>query len=97
MRLAFHLHRLTDAPRYLEVAQGAVVNALFYNQYASGDFGHHYFTEGGMSASNPRRAWWCCSMHGLRALLAVRDEEMLTDRDGSTQLQLLVTQTYDRG
>lgn len=94
VRLAFHLHRLTDDKRYLKVAQSALVNALFYNQYASGDFGHHFFTGGGMSASNPRRAWWCCTMHGLRALIAVRDEEVLVSKGDTTVLQLLVTQTY---
>ena len=44
MRLAFHLHQLTGEAHYLEVAERGLLNALFYNQYASGDFGHHYFT-----------------------------------------------------
>ncbi len=96
VRLAFHLYRLTDTESYLTVARAGLLNALFYNQYASGDFGHHFFTEGGMSASNPRRAWWCCTMHGLRALLAVRQDEVLVAKAGTTTLQLLVTQTYDQ-
>ena len=94
VRLAFQLYAATGEARYREVAERGLHNALFYNQYASGDFGHHYFTPGGMSASNPRRSWWCCTMHGLRALLEVRDRYMLTKRDDTTELQLLVTQDY---
>ena len=96
VRLAFQLHAATGEARYLEVAEKGLLNALFYNQYASGDFGHHYFTEGGMSASNPRRSWWCCTMHGLRALLEVRDHYVLVGDEDGSRLQVLVTQQYDR-
>ena len=98
VRLAYHLGRLTKDERYVEVANEGLLNALFYNQYPSGDFGHHYFTEDGMSASNPRRSWWCCTMHGLRALLDVRANDVVVDNeDGSATLQVLVTQRYAQG
>ena len=94
VRLAYHMGRLTGEDRYVNVANRGLLNALFYNQYPNGDYGNHFFTEGGMSASNPRRAWWCCTMHGLRALLAVRQDEVLVDQEGSARLQVLVTQSY---
>ena len=94
VRLAYHMGRLTGEDRYVDVANRGLLNALFYNQYPNGDYGNHFFTKGGMSASNPRRAWWCCTMHGLRALLAVRQDEVLVDQEGTMRLQVLVTQSY---
>ncbi len=94
VRLAFHLHALTQDEHYLAVAEEGLLNALFYNQYENGDFGNHFFTDGGISPSNPRRAWWCCTMHGLRALLEVRDRYLVTQGKGATHLNLLVTTQY---
>ncbi|WP_420460662.1 beta-L-arabinofuranosidase domain-containing protein [Neolewinella sp.] len=94
VRLAYHLGRLTGEDRYVSVANRALLNALFYNQYPSGDFGHHYFTGDGMSASNPRRSWWCCTMHGLMALLTVQEQEAVVTPGGVSTLQVLVSQRY---
>ena len=94
VRLAYHLGRLTGEEQYVRVANQGLLNALFYNQYPSGDFGHHYFTAEGMSASNPRRSWWCCTMHGLMALLTVRNHDVLATSDGIATLQVLVSQQY---
>ena len=93
VRLAFHLAELTNSERYFVVAEYALYNALYYNQYVSGDFGNHQFTEKGMTTVSPQRAWWCCTMHGLRALLDVRDNYLLRAGDGRTELRLLTTHT----
>ena len=96
VRLAYHLGRLTGDEHYVSVANRALLNALFYNQYPSGDFGHHYFTADGMSASNPRRSWWCCTMHGLMALLTVREQEALVTEEGVSTLQVIISQQYSK-
>ena len=94
-RLALHLHEVTGEGRYLEAGEKSLVNALMYNQYPSGDFGHHFIEEGVFAAANPRRSWWCCTMHGLRALLEVRDRYGLVEGpDGGLRVQLFVPGTY---
>lgn len=94
VRLAFHLYGLTGEERYLEITEFGLLNALFNNQYANGDFGNHFFSESSIEASNPRRAWWCCTMHGLRALLEVKHRSLEGNDDGH-RLLFLVTQHYD--
>ncbi|MEM1215184.1 MAG: beta-L-arabinofuranosidase domain-containing protein [Bacteroidota bacterium] len=97
VRLSLHLHQLTGDEKYLEAGEKGLLNALYYNQYGNGDFGHHYFSDGVIKASNPRRSWWCCTMHGLRGLLAVKNEFGITREDDQVQINLLTTQTYDDG
>lgn len=97
-RLALHLHEVTGEERYLEAGERSLVNALFYNQYPNGDFGHHFIEEGVFAAANPRRSWWCCTMHGLRALLEVRDRYGLVDvPGGGVRVQLFAPGTYTNG
>ena len=93
-RLALHLYRVTGEENYRAAGLNATYNALLYNQYASGDFGHHYYDDGVLRASNPRRSWWCCTMHGLRALLALRDEFTLDTRGRTVTLDHLLPQHY---
>ena len=38
-----------------------------FNQFSTGDFGHRVFTATGFAGDGSARAWWCCSLHGLRA------------------------------
>ena len=97
-RLALHLHEVTGEERYFAAGERALVNALFYNQYPSGDFGHHFIEDGVLAAANPRRSWWCCTMHGLRALLEVRDRYgLVATADGAYEQRLLVPGTYVAG
>lgn len=97
VRLALHLYQLTGDEKYLTAGEKGLLNALYYNQYASGDFGHHYFDSGVIKASNPRRSWWCCTMHGLRGLLAVKNEFGITRTGDQVQVNLLISQAYDDG
>ena len=48
----------------------ALFNEFFLNQFHTGDFGHHALSSDGI-APVFARAWWCCTLHGLRALAAV--------------------------
>ena len=70
LRLALALWRETRNPEYLRQAEYTLFNEFSFNQFHTGDFGHHTLTSAGMSAPTAR-AWWCCTFHGLRALVAV--------------------------
>ena len=70
LRLGLDLWRETREPEYLKQAEYALFNEFSFNQFHTGDFGHHTLTGSGMSAPTAR-AWWCCTFHGLRALVAV--------------------------
>ena len=37
------------------------------NQFATGDFGHGILSKNGIPETVNVRAWWCCTLHGLRA------------------------------
>ncbi len=67
VRLSLALWQATGKPKYLEAAEQAIFNELAFNQFATGDFGHRLYTETGLPASGAARAWWCCTLHGLRA------------------------------
>jgi DUF1680 family protein len=65
-RLSMALWRATGKSRYLEMAERTTLNELAFNQYESGDFGHRVFTDTGLPAGGAVKAWWCCTLHGLR-------------------------------
>ncbi len=66
VRLNLSLWKATAKPKYLEMAERATFNELALNQSATGDFGHRVFTDTGLSGDAAARAWWCCTLHGLR-------------------------------
>ena len=66
VRLGLELWRLTGKLQYLEQAEGSLLNGFSFNQFPNGDFGHHVLEENGIGSSGVR-AWWCCTLHGLRA------------------------------
>jgi len=57
----------------VEMAEKAIFNELAFNQYATGDFGHRVYTETGLPAAGAVRAWWCCTLHGLRCFPDVQE------------------------
>lgn len=67
VRLSLALWKATGRVKYLAMVERAVFNELAFNQYATGDFGHRVYTETGLPAAGAVRAWWCCTLHGLRA------------------------------
>lgn len=66
LRLNLGLWAETRNPRYLDNAELTLFNEFFFNQFHTGDFGHHQLTTDGINGVNAR-AWWCCTFHGLRA------------------------------
>jgi len=94
LRVALHLYQLTGKEKYRVAGERALVNALYLNQYLNGDFGNHYYDGGVIKAAHPMRAWWCCTMHGLRALLAVKNDLQFRTLARKVDLSLLLPQEY---
>jgi DUF1680 family protein len=51
------------------------------NQFASGDFGHAVLYEDFTPEMVEVRAWWCCTLHGLRAFPDVHDNVFRQEAD----------------
>lgn len=66
LRLSLALYRATGAQEYLDTAQVTYFNEFQMNQFATGDFGHARLDPKGAPQSVFIRAWWCCTLHGLR-------------------------------
>jgi DUF1680 family protein len=66
VRLNLALWKATGVVTYLAMAEKAIFNEFAFNQFATGDFGHREYTETGLPAAGAARAWWCCTLHGLR-------------------------------
>jgi hypothetical protein len=56
----------------LRQAELTLFNEFAFNQFHTGDFGHHLLAADGI-APEFARAWWCCTFHGLRAMAALFD------------------------
>ena len=90
LRLCLQLWQATGKVSYLEKAEHCLLNHLLFNQYSNGDFGHRALTwDGFKSYMNPGRAWWCCTMHGLRAFTDVQ-EAAVTTADHECRVNLLL-------
>jgi DUF1680 family protein len=66
LRLNLGLWAETRKVRYLENAELTIFNEFATNQFHTGDFGHRTFSDQRIEAGGAR-AWWCCTLHGLRA------------------------------
>jgi DUF1680 family protein len=66
LRFSLALWQATGNLKYLSMAERTTFNEFALNQFASGDFGHRVLTETGLTADGAARAWWCCTLHGLR-------------------------------
>ncbi|MCX6621415.1 MAG: glycoside hydrolase family 127 protein, partial [Acidobacteria bacterium] len=70
LRLTLELWQITRKPEFLKQAELTWFNEFSFNQFHTGDFGHHEFSAAGTKPP-AARAWWCCTFHGLRAMAAV--------------------------
>ena len=78
LRFNLALWAETRKLRYLENAELTLFNEFFFNQFHTGDFGHHNFTGDGIGHI-AARAWWCCTFHGLRAFPDVMNSAFHTE------------------
>jgi DUF1680 family protein len=67
LRLNLGLFHATGDQVYLDTAQDTYFNEFSMNQFATGDFGHARLDAAGVPETVYLRAWWCCTLHGLRA------------------------------
>jgi len=72
LRLNLGLYRATGDQVYLETAQDTYFNELSMNQFATGDYGHARLDSAGLPETVYVRAWWCCTLHGLRMFADLR-------------------------
>jgi DUF1680 family protein len=72
LRLSLELWQLTRDQECLRQAELTLFNEFAFNQFHTGDFGHHLLAEDGI-APDFAHAWWCCTFHGLRAMAALFD------------------------
>ncbi|MGC8737575.1 MAG: beta-L-arabinofuranosidase domain-containing protein [Candidatus Hydrogenedens sp.] len=94
-RWCLQLWKATDNEKYLEYAERCLFNSLFPNQFETGDFGHHTFDDWGyISSPGPGRAWWCCSMHGLRAMHDLKQCVVDTPSPGKTRINFFLSGEY---
>jgi hypothetical protein len=90
LRLSLQLWRATGAPDYLDRAERCLLNHFYFNQWDTGDFGHHVlFAQGFRPSESVGRAWWCCTMHGYRAFRDVLDHVVRREKD-TTYVDLIL-------
>ena len=59
---------LTGDDEGYEKAENALWNALFYNQFVTGGFGHRDLTPYGYAMGPMNECWWCCTEDGGLAM-----------------------------
>lgn len=78
LRLSLQLWKHTRDARYLEATERTLFNEFAMNQFNTGDFGHRVLSAtgsplgGNEEGGGTARAWWCCTLHGLRTFPDVR-------------------------
>ncbi|MBN1546231.1 MAG: glycoside hydrolase family 127 protein [Syntrophaceae bacterium] len=51
-----------------EIAERSFWNALAFNQFITGGFGHRRIASNGYGVDNIHEAWWCCTQNGGMAM-----------------------------
>ena len=90
IRLSLHLYRITRDAGYLERAEFALYNSLYFNQYFTGDFGSHHISDASSRSDGMNAAWWCCTMAGLKVMQVVRNDFFAEANAGSVRVNLFV-------
>jgi len=88
LRLSLELWQIAHRPEFLAQAERELFNEFSFNQFHTGDFGHHVLTASGMTGP-AARAWWCCTLHGARAFYAIR-KMVFHEDDGGLAYDLMV-------
>ena len=76
-----------------ERAERILWNALAFNQWITGSFGHRSTNPNGYGMRRFEEAWWCCLHHGGLALVEYA-RHAVTLRDKAIQVNLLVPGRY---
>jgi DUF1680 family protein len=90
LRLNLALERATGGERYMAAAERVLFNEFAMNQFSTGDFGHAVLYDNFTPETVVVRAWWCCTLHGLRAFSDVHDRVFRREATGGIAYQLPV-------
>jgi DUF1680 family protein len=77
LRLSLALWQLTGKAQYIEQAERTLFNEFAMNQFQTGDFGERPICSSGTPVGagpdglGSNRAWFCCTLHGLRGFADV--------------------------
>lgn len=94
-RLCVQFWQATGDNVWLDRAEKCLLNVLSACQFETGDFGHRCYDYWGYVATpGPGRAWWCCTMHGMRAL-ADAAGIVVTGQDHGPRINLFLSGKYD--
>ena len=97
LRLSLQLWQATGKTEYLELAERCMLNIFYSGQFETGDFGHRRFGDAGyIPAEGAGRAWWCCTMHGHRALADVKNC-VVTQDNTAARINLFLEGTWSDG
>lgn len=94
LRLCLGLYSSSGHSKYLQAAENILFNSIYFNQYYTGDFGHHDLNSKGSIPGTIMAAWWCCTMHGLRALQVVNDQYFIQRVSNGYKLDLYLETDY---
>ncbi|MCY2930653.1 MAG: glycoside hydrolase family 127 protein [Planctomycetota bacterium] len=84
---------ITGDPDGYERAEHILWNALAFNQWNTGCFGHRSTSPNGYSMRRFEEAWWCCLHHGGLALVECA-RHAVTVRDNAIHVNFLVPGRY---
>ena len=73
-------------------AEHSLWNALYFNQFVTGGFGHRNFNSRGYGSS-VEEAWWCCTQNSGMALTEVA-RHVVTYRDNRLKLNFFIPGSY---
>jgi DUF1680 family protein len=89
---------VTGRQEHLARAERCLFNHFFFNQFATGDFGHRIvFKNGWRPSEQPGLAWWCCTMHGHRAFSDVLPSIVTRDGPSTLRVNLYLEGTWTDG
>ena len=77
-----------DDPHAYELAEHTLWNALCFNQFVTGGFGHRYISRRGYR-TYIEEAWWCCTQNAGTAM-ALAARHAVTLRNGKLKLNLWI-------
>jgi DUF1680 family protein len=94
LRLNLQLAQTTGNPKYIAAAETTLFNEFAMNQFATGDFGHGELDHEGVPEFLRVRAWWCCTLHGMRAFADVSRSAFRPTSENEISFDLPVDATH---
>lgn len=81
-----------DDPEAYAIAEHSLWNALFFNQFVTGGFGHRFFAYRGYR-TYVEEAWWCCTQNAGTCFAEIA-RHVATVRDGKIKVNFFIPGEY---